>query len=447
MDEGSSEVAKNGIGTADKVRTSGHKLANAIFGARVLESCTTYMGQGVAMTCGLTITNLRTVINFIQAHPWLYTIFAIVLVWLHPDMALQVLKYCMVGMFGHLVLGLGSLRWFKQYRHETVPLIKFFGYELTVRNDNDYKSATMEMIFLNAFTFLKGLFNQGWQVHSPGARAPQKQASLTNTGPTHGSHLALVDRAKDKHQARVPVHGSYLVPIVVKGPDSATLRLRPASHVLVQGVGILFIYRGLLDTIEHRQLILHIQITKFLLDRTDNLTRGLMSLLSDLMLPHSIAAPFTHARIVDKPQSQTLAKQVRRLLYKPNDRKHWGHAWWHDHDLPPIVTIKEIEELSTWVKVCLNMLITSKRAKLHSVMDAANEELLNKSLKQGLSLNRPRTRAERMKDAPKMPKMDIAKATEERLPVKQAVDGVKYSGVAGDLIGLGQDGVLQPIIT
>ncbi|KAL5380110.1 hypothetical protein PMIN02_010710 [Paraphaeosphaeria minitans] len=85
---------------------------------------------------------LGGVFNLLQAH-----LFTAVVAWLFPRPILKLLKYSIVGAVGHLVLGLASLRWFKEYRNETLPLIKLFGYEFTVRNEYKYKPEMVKRVF------------------------------------------------------------------------------------------------------------------------------------------------------------------------------------------------------------------------------------------------------------------------------------------------------------
>ncbi|KAK7181284.1 uncharacterized protein CC84DRAFT_1166613 [Paraphaeosphaeria sporulosa] len=72
-----------------------------------------------------------------HTHSLLYLIITVVMAWLFPGPIWNLLKYSAVGAVGHLILGLGSLRWFEQYRNEILPLIKLLGYEFTVRNADD----------------------------------------------------------------------------------------------------------------------------------------------------------------------------------------------------------------------------------------------------------------------------------------------------------------------
>ncbi|KAL5409580.1 hypothetical protein PMIN04_010995 [Paraphaeosphaeria minitans] len=264
---------------------------------------------------------LGGVFNLLQAH-----LFTAVVAWLFPRPILKLLKYSIVGAVGHLVLGLASLRWFKEYRNETLPLIKLFGYEFTAQP------------------------------------------------------LTAPLQAERKYRPHVPIPDRYLAPIYTTDTDATTSSRDFSSEILVQTVGVVFFQGGLLDKIENRRL-LRIQITKAFLERTDNLIRNLTDLLADLAPPIHNAVLITHLRIANKDNLQVLAKQIRRFLYKSIDKKHFDHAWWHGRNYPATPRALDLEELNTWVKICLHMLVMKKRVKLQFNLDAANEKLVKELLK------------------------------------------------------------------
>lgn len=168
----------------------------------------------------------------------------------------------------------------------------------------------------------------------------------------------------------------------------------------------MFIQGGLLDKIQHRHLILHVQITRTLLKRTDNLIHNLTALLADLSPPSKSAAPMVHLHRTNKHNLQTLAMQIRKLLYKATDKEHFDHAWWHDWSYPTTLTALDMEELSIWVKACPQMIVLKKCVKLQTVFNEDNKELVKQSLKNGISLKKPRNRRERLNDALEMQKME-----------------------------------------
>ncbi|KAL5381083.1 hypothetical protein DPSP01_007341 [Paraphaeosphaeria sporulosa] len=120
--------------------------------------------------------------------------------------------------------------------------------------------------------------------------------------------------------------------------DATTSYWDYSSEIQVRKFGVIFFQSGLLDKIEHRRFILHIQIIKAFRGRMDNLIHSLTALLVDLTPPSNNAAPTTHLRIANKHNLQVLAKQTRKLLYTATDKKHFDHAWWHDRNYPTTFT-------------------------------------------------------------------------------------------------------------
>ncbi|PSN66303.1 hypothetical protein BS50DRAFT_589052 [Corynespora cassiicola Philippines] len=197
-----------------------------------------------------------------------------------------------------------------------------------------------------------------------------------------------------------------------------------SGALCLSAVGLLFSSSSgsthLSEGLETRYQILRVQIVQRSVRELEDVCSDMWSLLlnlsPDTWHPElSACATLKNAEILRR-----LAHRISKLLYLRKDITLMG-SWWHDSVLPTELSERDINELKSWIKICLHRLVAKKTNLLEMEKSFLGHKLKGKMerLPRGF-----KERCEEKKQAGA--KYSISSAN--RITTKRS-----YMGMAGDL--------------